>query len=241
MGGTLPKGFGARVSRGESAMAKARFEAHTAYEEYSPEAMRERAADFAAEMARRRTVREFSERAVPREVIEDCLRAAGTAPNGANLQPWHFVAVSDAGVKRAIREAAEKEERAFYSGKAPQEWLDALEHLGTDEHKEFLERAPWLIVIFAESYGMLPDGRKVKHYYVQESVGIATGMLITAVHHAGLVSLTHTPNPMGFLNEVLGRSTNERAFLILVVGYPAEGATVPVITKRDLGEIATFV
>ncbi len=141
-------------------MAKARFEAHTNYEEYGPKEMRGRAAEFAAEMARRRTVREFSERAVPREVIEDCLRAAGTAPNGANLQPWHFVAVSDAGVKRAIREAAEKEERAFYAGKAPQEWLDALEHLGTDEHKEFLERAPWLIVILPRATGCCRMGAR---------------------------------------------------------------------------------
>ena len=222
-------------------MGKAVFEALQTYREYGPAEMRERALAFEAELTRRRTVRDFSDRPVERETIEACLRAAGTAPNGANLQPWHFVAVSDPEVKRKVREAAEKEERAFYAGKAPQEWLDALEHLGTDEHKDFLETAPYLIVIFAESYGVLPDGRKVKHYYVQESVGIATGFLIAAVHHAGLVSLTHTPNPMGFLNEVLGRPAQERAYLILVVGYPAEGANVPVITKRPLGEIATFV
>jgi iodotyrosine deiodinase len=192
-------------------------------------------------MQRRRTVREFSERAVPREVIEECVRAAGTAPNGANLQPWHFVVVSDAAAKHKIRVAAEKEERDFYHHKAPQEWLDALAPLGTNEDKPFLDTAPYLIVIFAQSYGVLPDGRKVKNYYVQESVGIATGLLIAAVHHAGLVALTHTPNPMGFLNELLGRPAQERPFLILVVGYPADDATVPDIAKKLLEEIATFV
>jgi len=212
----------------------------TGYQEFDAQAMAERASAFYDEVKRRRTVRDFSDRPVPRAVIEDCIRAAGTAPNGANLQPWHFVAVSDPAIKRRIREKAEEEERAFYGGKAPQEWLDALAPLGTDEHKPFLETAPWLIVIFAESYGELPDGRKVKHYYTQESVGIATGILITAVHHAGLVSLTHTPSPMGFLNEILDRPARERAFLILVVGYPAQGARVPAITKKPLAEIATF-
>jgi iodotyrosine deiodinase len=192
-------------------------------------------------MTRRRTVREFSDRPVERAVIENCLLAAATAPNGANLQPWHFVVVSDPAIKRRIREAAEVEERDFYSRRAPQEWLDALAVLGTDEHKPFLETAPYLIAIFAQSYGLLPDGRKVKHYYTQESVGIATGILITAVHQAGLVSLTHTPSPMGFLNEVLGRPAHERPFLLLVVGYPAEDAAVPDITKKPLAEIATFL
>ncbi|MDP2055508.1 MAG: nitroreductase family protein [Acidobacteriota bacterium] len=217
------------------------FVALTGYQQFDSETMTRRAAAFYEEVKRRRTVREFSDRAVPRAVIEHCIRAAGTAPNGANLQPWHFVAVSDPAIKRKIREGAEEEERAFYSGKAPQEWLDALAPLGTDEHKPFLETAPWLIVVFGESYGELPDGRKVKHYYTQESVGIATGILITAVHHTGLVSLTHTPSPMGFLNEILDRPARERAFLILVVGYPAEGATVPDITKKELAEIATFI
>ena len=212
-----------------------------AYREYPIEEMKRRAAEFHSDVQRRRTVREFSDRPVPREVIEDCLCAASTAPSGANMQPWHFVVVSDAAIKQKIRVAAEQEEHEFYHHKAPQEWLDALEPLGTNEHKPFLETAPYLIVIFAQSYGVLPDGRKVKHYYAQESVGIATGILITAIHHAGLVSLTHTPSPMGFLNELLGRSAQERPFLILVVGYPAENATVPVITKRPLGEIATFV
>jgi nitroreductase len=203
--------------------------------------MARRAAKFYADIGRRRTVRDFSDRPVPRDVIEKCLQAAGTAPSGANQQPWHFVVVSDPEIKRQIREAAEEEERAFYSGRAPDEWLEALSHLGTDAHKPFLETAPYLIVIFAQNYGLRSDGSKVKHYYVSESVGIATGMLITAVHNAGLASLTHTPSPMGFLSEILNRPPNERAFLILVVGYPAEDARVPVITKKSLDEIATFV
>ena len=157
------------------------------------------------------------------------------------MQPWHFVVVSNPAVKKKIQEAAEKEEHDFYHGRAPQEWLDALAPLGTNEHKPFLEAAPYLIVIFAETYGVLPDGRKVKHYYAQESVGIATGILITAIHHAGLASLTHTPSPMGFLNELLGRPPQERPFLILVVGYPAESATVPAISKLPLKDIATFI
>ncbi len=192
-------------------------------------------------MRRRRTVRQFSERRVPREIIEDCLRAAGTAPSGANLQPWHFVVVGDPAIKKQIREAAEAEERAFYRERAPQEWLQALAPLGTDEHKPFLETAPYLIVVFLQNYGFTPEGHKIKHYYAMESVGIATGMLITAVHNAGLVSLTHTPSPMGFLGKILNRPPNERAFLILVVGYPAQDAEVPVITKKPLDEMTTFV
>jgi nitroreductase len=203
--------------------------------------MRRRATEICEEMQRRRTVRDFSDQSVPREIIEACLRAAGTAPNGANLQPWHFVVVGDPEVKRSIRMAAEEEEREFYSGRAPQEWLDALAPLGTDPNKPFLEIAPWLIAIFAQSYAVLPDGRKVKNYYVTESVGIATGMLITALHHAGLATLTHTPSPMGFLNGILQRPENERPFLLLVVGYPAPDARVPAITKKPLEEIATFV
>jgi iodotyrosine deiodinase len=222
-------------------MATPRFVPLTGHTECSPEESRRRAAEFYAEIRRRRTVRAFSDRPVPREVIEDCLRAAGTAPSGANMQPWSFVAVSDAEVKRRIRVEAEREEREFYHHKAPREWLEALAPLGTDEHKPFLETAPWLIAIFAQTHGVLPDGRKVKHYYAQESVGIATGILITAVHHAGLVSLTHTPSPMGFLNEILGRPAHERPFLILVVGHPADDARVPVIEKKTLEEVATFV
>ena len=220
---------------------QATFIPHTAYQEYPVGEMTFRASAFYADLRRRRTVREFSDRAVPRQIVEDCLRAAGTAPNGANLQPWHFVVVGDVALKREIRLGAEREEHEFYHHKAPPEWLDALAPLGTDENKPFLETAPYLIVIFAQSYGVLPDRRKVKHYYAQESVGIATGILITAIHHAGLASLTHTPSPMGFLNQILGRPANERPFLILVVGYPAEDARVPMITKKPLEEIATFL
>lgn len=211
------------------------------YREYPVPEMQMRAAEFYADIQRRRTVRDFSDRPVPRDIIETCLLAAGTAPNGANLQPWHFVVVSDPDIKRKIRVAAEEEEREFYTNRAPQEWLDALAPLGTDEHKPFLETAPYLIAIFGQSYGLLPDGRRVKHYYVSESVGIATGFLISALHHAGLATLTHTPSPMGFLNEILDRPSNERPFLLLVVGYPAGDAVVPVISKKSLGEIATFL
>jgi nitroreductase len=213
----------------------------TTYQSYPLAEMQARASTFYDEMRRRRTVREFSDRPVPRSVIEACLRTAGTAPSGANQQPWHFVAVSDPAVKSHIRQAAEAEEREFYERRASQEWLDALAPLGTDAHKPFLEIAPYLIAIFAQTYGMGADGGKIKHYYVTESVGIATGLLIAALHHAGLATLTHTPSPMGFLNEILGRPTNERPFLLLVVGYPAENAQVPAITKKALEEIATFV
>lgn len=211
------------------------------YREYPVEMMQQRAADFYADMRLRRTVRDFSDRPVPHDIIEHCLLAAGTAPSGANFQPWHFVAVGDPAIKRQIRAAAEAEEREFYHNRAPEEWLEALAPLGTDEHKPFLETAPCLIVIFAQNYGLGADGHKIKHYYVSESVGIATGMLITAVHQAGLVSLTHTPSPMNFLGEILQRPPNERAFLILVVGYPAEDAKVPVIRKKPLAEFVTFV
>ncbi|MDP6823799.1 MAG: nitroreductase family protein [Dehalococcoidia bacterium] len=203
--------------------------------------MRGRAADFYSEIGRRRTVRDFSDRVPLREVLDDCLRAAGSAPSGANMQPWHFAVVGDPAVKRRIRIAAEEKEREFYSGRAPQEWLDALEPLGTSAEKPFLETAPWLIGIFEESYGLLPDGRRVKHYYARESVGIATGVLITALHHAGLATLTHTPSPMGFLNEIMERPPNERAFLLLVAGYPAEDATVPDIGRKSLEEFSSFI
>mgnify|MGYP003992474197 FL=1 len=222
-------------------MARAEFVPLSTYRELSEEEMQHAADEFLATMQRRRTVREFSDRPVPRKVMESCLLAAGTAPNGANRQPWRFVVVGDPAIKTRIREEAEEEEREFYSGKAPPEWIEALEHLGTDEHKPFLETAPWLIVIFAESYELMDDGTKAKNYYVSESVGIATGMLVTACHHAGLVTLTHTPSPMKFLNEGLERPANERAFLILVCGYPDEAATVPDITKKSIDEIAVFV
>ncbi len=211
------------------------------YQSYSDAEMTQRALDFHSDIRRRRSVREFSDRPVPREVIEECLRAAGTAPNGANLQPWHFTVVSDPAIKQQIRAAAEEEEREFYASRAPQEWLDALAPLGTDASKPFLETAPYLIAVFAQSYGVLPDGRRVKHYYVSESVGIATGFLIAGLHHAGLATLTHTPSPMRFLNQILNRPTHERPYLLLVVGYPAEDAHVPAITKKPLHEIATFL
>jgi iodotyrosine deiodinase len=212
-------------------MAEPVFLPLTTYREYSPDEMKDRIKKFRDDMVRRRTVRQFSSRPVPREVIEDCLRIAGTAPNGANQQPWHFVVVSDPRMKHRIREAAEKEEYDFYHRRAPKEWLEALAPLGTDEHKPHLEAAPYLIAIFAQTYGLTPDGDKV---------GIAAGILVTAVHVAGLVSLTHTPSPMGFLNKLLGRPTHEKAFLLVVVGYPGQGATVPHISKKPLGEIATF-
>lgn len=211
------------------------------YHEYPVSEMRRRAANFFAEISRRHTVRDFAPRPVPRAIIEDCLRAAGRAPSGANQQPWHFVVVSDEAVKRRLRAAAEAEERAFYERRATEEWLEALAPLGTGPEKPFLETAPYLIAIFAESYGVAPDGSRIKHYYVQESVGIATGVLITALHHAGLATLTHTPSPMGFLNEILGRPTNERPFLLLVTGYPADDAQIPVIAKKTLAEFATFI
>jgi nitroreductase len=210
------------------------------YREYPPDEMRARSASFLEEMRRRRTVRQFSDRPVPSDVIERCVSAAATAPSGANLQPWHFVVVTRPEIKREIRLAAEKEEREFYAGRAPKEWLAALAPLGTDENKPYLERAPVLIAIFTQSHGVAADGAPVKHYYAIESVGIATGILITAIHHAGLVSLTHTPSPMGFLNKVLDRPANERPFLLLVVGYPDRDAVVPAIGKKPLEEICTI-
>lgn len=203
--------------------------------------MQERAAAFYAQLRRRRSVRDFSDLAVPRDVIENCLLAAGTAPSGANKQPWHFAVVTDPDVKQRIREAAEEEERAFYTQRASEEWLKDLAPLGTDANKPFLEIAPCLIAIFSESYKLDTDGAKHLNYYVTESVGIATGFLIAALHNAGLACLTHTPSPMRFLNEILDRPSNERPFLLLVVGYPADDAQVPVITKKPLDEIATFL
>jgi nitroreductase len=213
----------------------------TGYREHPPEEMARRARELREELQRRRTVRTFSDRPVPRGMIEDCLLAAGSAPSGAHRQPWRFVAVSDPSLKRGIRHAAEAEEREFYTNRAPDEWLEALAPLGTDEHKPFLEIAPWLIAIFAESHGEDDQGRRIKNYYVQESVGIATGMLITALHHAGLATLTHTPSPMQFLGEILGRPKRERPFLLLVVGYPAPGTRVPDLRRKALDEIATFL
>jgi nitroreductase len=199
------------------------------------------AQEFHSLMQRRRTVRDFDSRAVPRAVIEQCIAAAGTAPSGANQQPWHFVAVSDAAVKRRIRLAAEAEEREFYERRAPHEWLDALRPIGTDWRKPFLETAPWLVAIFVQKWGTDGNGGKVKHYYPAESVGIATGILITALHTAGLATLTHTPSPMGFLNEILGRPAQaERPFLLLVAGHAAPGARVPAIERKPVEVISSW-
>ncbi|WP_444920850.1 nitroreductase family protein [Microbulbifer sp. CnH-101-G] len=203
--------------------------------------MRRRAGDFFRLMRRRRSVRDFSDKPVPREVIEDAVRAAGSAPSGANRQPWHFVVVENAEIKRRIRLAAEEEEREFYQRRASEEWLNALEPLGTDAHKPFLETAPYLIAIFLKKFSNAENGERLKNYYTAESVGIATGMLIAALHNAGVATLTHTPSPMKFLNEILGRPVQEKPYMILVAGLPAEGAQVPAIGRKPLDEIADFI
>lgn len=213
----------------------------TGYRELSPEEMQRRARAFYEELNRRRTIREFSDRAIPEGVLDDCIRAAGTAPSGANMQPWHFVVVTDPEVKRRIRVAAEEEEREFYANRAPQEWLDALAPLGTDADKPFLETAPALVAVFVRRWEETAEGTRVKQYYATESVGLATGMLITAVHQAGLASLTHTPSPMRFLNEILERPRNEDPFLLLVVGYPTDDCKVPDIGRKPLDAIRTLV
>jgi nitroreductase len=213
------------------------------YREFPIEEMRERAAAFYAEIRGRHTVREFSSRPVPRDLIETCILAAGTAPNGANHQPWHFAVIGDPALKARIRAAAEAEERAFYAGRAGEEWLEALAPLGTDPDKPFLEEAPWLIAIFGERRSASADGKLRKNYYVPESVGIATGLLIAALHKAGLATLTHTPNPMGFLNQLCGRDPQDKAYILMVVGYPKDGATIPAhaLEKKPLDQIATFL
>ena len=211
------------------------------YVEYPPDEMLRRATEFALQMSRRRTVRDFSARPVSRAVLEQCLLAAGSAPSGANQQPWHFVTVADPALKHRIRVAAEEEEREFYQRRAPEEWLQALQPLGTDANKPFLEIAPWLIGIFVERLGIDAGGKKTKRYYPDESVGIATGLLIAALHQAGLATLTHTPSPMKFLNAILGRpAQTERPFLLLVIGYPADGCLVPDIHRKALSGIAEF-
>ena len=207
----------------------------------SEDDMLNRSVHFYRDINRRRTVRDFANKSVDKKIIENCISAAGTAPSGANLQPWYFVAVSDPAVKKEIRIAAEKEEHAFYHGRASQEWLKDLEAFETNELKPFLEKAPWLIAVFEQRYAINDDGSKRKHYYVSESVGIATGILITAIHNAGLVSLTHTPSPMKFLNSILKRPANEKPFLLLVVGYPAENVKVPDIARKELKDIASFL
>ena len=202
--------------------------------------MQQRAEEFHTLMNRRRTVRDYTDEPVAREIIEHCLLTAGSAPSGANHQPWHFAVVTDPAIKGEIRRQAEEEEREFYEHRAPNDWLAALAPLGTDEHKPFLEIAPYLIVIFAEKFSIDAAGRKRKNYYVAESVGIATGMLIAALHNAGLATLTHTPSPMKFLNRLCGRPRNEKPAMILVVGYPSEDAQVPDIQRKSLAEIASF-
>lgn len=208
--------------------------------EKQPHEMVNASNEFYQTIKRRRTVRHFSERPVPSEVIYNALRTAGTAPSGANMQPWHFVVVTEPGVKKQIRSAAEQEEQIFYGGRAPQEWLDALRHLGTDADKPFLEHAPVLIVIFSKKFTIDPDGTQHKNYYISESVGIATGFLIAALQFSGLATLTHTPSPMKFLNRILNRPDSERPYLVLVTGYPADNAVVPEITKYSLQEYVSF-
>ena len=198
---------------------------------------------YRGRLATRRTVRDFSDEPIDRAVIEACVLAAGSAPSGANHQPWHFACVSDPDTKRAIREAAEAEEQAFYEGRAGEAWLNDLKKIGTDASKPFLETAPWLIAVFAERYGIDESGARQKHYYVPESVGIATGFLINAFHQLGIATLTHTPNPMKFLNQILERPSNERPYVLLVVGHPAQTAMVPraATVKKSLEQISTFV
>lgn len=208
----------------------------TTWREYPPGEMLARARAFADEMQRRRSVRHFTDRPVERAIIDECLRAAASAPSGANLQPWHFVVVSDPAVKHAIRVEAEAAEHDFYQT-APAEWLQALEPLGTDDHKPYLDTAPYLIVVFAQRYGMGPDGHRIAHYYVMESVGIACGLLLAGLHHAGLATLTHTPSPMAFLGQLLNRPANERAVMVIVAGYPAADARVPDIARKPPAEV----
>lgn len=212
------------------------------YVEYPPEEMLARAEAFHAMIAKRHTVRDFSSRPVPREIIEIALKAAGTAPNGANHQPWHFAVIGDPKVKAHIRAEAEEEERVFYAGKAGEEWLAALKPLGTDASKPFLEEAPWLIAIFGARQSPSADGVMRKNYYVPESVSIATGFLIAALHQAGLATLTHTPSPMGFLSQICKRPSNEKPYILLVTGYPAADATIPrhATEKKPLSDIASF-
>jgi len=215
----------------------------TDYIEYPAEEMLQRSEEFYQDIKRRHSIRKFSDRPVDKAVIENCIKAAGTAPSGANHQPWHFVAVSSAEIKKQIREQAEHHERGFYQGRAGEEWLEALKDLGTDAEKPYLEHAPWLIAIFSQKKGGITIEEKNTNYYVHESVGIATGFLINALHSSGLVTLTHTPKPMSFLSKICGRSDNERAYMLLVAGYPAEDATVPehAQVKKPLEDIATFL
>lgn len=214
---------------------------HPSYQELPAAEMLSRAEQFADHVHRRRTVREFSTRPVAREVIAHCIRAAGAAPSGANQQPWRYVAVSDPRTKSVLRAGVEQNEREFYEKRAPEEWLNALKPIGTDEHKPYLDDAPWLIVVFGQLYTEAPGGEKLKNYYVPESVMLSCGILITALHNAGLVSVTHTPSPMGFLAKLLGRPDNERAMMLIAAGYPSSDAKVPDIRRLALEEYVKFV
>ena len=211
------------------------------FEEYSESKMRSRSESFLNEIITRRTVREFSDRIVPIDIINNCIKTAASAPSGANKQPWQFVVVKDLSIKTKIRKAAEKEEKEFYGHRATKEWLEDLNQFGTDWHKPFLDIAPYLIVVFRKIYDLEDDGTQRKNYYVNESVGIASGFLLAALHHAGLITLTHTPSPMNFLGEILNRPKNEKAFLLIPVGYPAKDAEVPDISKKPFGEISKIV
>ena len=208
---------------------------------YPESEMAQRARDFYLEMDRRRTVREYEPTPVPAEVVRDAIRTASTAPSGAHKQPWTFAMVGDSEIKAKIREAAEIEEKENYQRRMPESWLQDLAPLGTDEHKPFLTICPWLVVVFAQAWSPGDDGDKKKHYYVNESVGIATGMLLAALHHAGLATLTHTPSPMGFLQKILGRPEHERAYMLIAVGYPKEGCEVPDLERKPFEEIAIEV
>lgn len=221
-------------------MTEAKFEPLTGYDRPRADSMTARAEAFYETMKTRRTVRMFDDTAVPRAVIENSIRTAGRAPSGANRQPWHFVAISDPLMKKRIREAAEEEERAFYGGRAGDQWLKDLEPFGTDAEKPFLETAPWLIAVFRQSYGVDEKGEKQTHYYVHESAGLAAGFLLAALHHAGLATLTHTPSPMGFLTDICGRPAHEKPTMLVVAGYPAKETVVPVIDKKPLEEISSW-
>lgn len=211
------------------------------FEEYPPEEMLARSREFYEEMSRRRSIRSFSDRPIPREVMHSAIMTAGTAPSGAHKEPWHFALVGDPETKRKLRAAAEEEEKENYQRRMPQNWLDDLEPLGTDWHKPFLTVCPWLIVVFTQAYGLDPHGTKRKHYYVQESVGIAVGFLLAALHHAGVATLTHTPSPMGFLRGILDRPENERAYMLIATGYPAAGCQVPDLQRKDLSALVTEI
>lgn len=200
----------------------------------------QRSTDFYHYMDKRRSLRDFSDKAVPREVIENIIKTASSAPSGAHKQPWTFCAISNAEIKKAIKEAAEEEEYTNYNGRMSDDWLEDLAPFGTDWHKPFLEIAPWLIIVFKKAYDLDEEGKKTKNYYVNESVGLAAGFLLAAIHQAGLVSLTHTPSPMNFLQKILNRPENERAFLLIPVGYPTEDATVPQLERKGLDEVAVF-